>query len=36
VWHELGISAIHDPAAPGRYRGLEVTIVTADFGVRTR
>jgi uncharacterized protein YkwD len=35
-WRELGISAIHDPAAPGTYKGLEVTIVTADFGVRTK
>ena len=36
VWRELGVSAIHDRAAPGTYRGLEVTIVTADFGARTR
>lgn len=33
-WREVGISALHVDAAPGFYRGLEVTIVTADFGVR--
>jgi uncharacterized protein YkwD len=35
-WREIGVAAVHDPAAPGVYRGLEVTIVTADFGTRTR
>ena len=33
-WREIGISAVHVAAAPGDYRGLDVTIVTADFGVR--
>jgi uncharacterized protein YkwD len=33
-WREVGISALHVAAAPGFYKGLEVTIVTADFGVR--
>jgi uncharacterized protein YkwD len=33
-WREIGLSAVHTDAAPGAYRGLEVTIVTADFGVR--
>jgi uncharacterized protein YkwD len=33
-WREIGISAVHLQAAPGAYRGLEVTIVTTDFGVR--
>ena len=33
-WRDVGISALHVTAAPGFYRGLEVTIVTADFGVR--
>jgi uncharacterized protein YkwD len=33
-WREIGISALHVPAAPGVYKGLDVTIVTADFGVR--
>ena len=34
-WREVGVSAVHVAAAPGAYRGLEVTIVTADFGVRS-
>jgi uncharacterized protein YkwD len=34
-WREIGLSAVHVPAAPGVYGGGEVTIVTADFGVRT-
>ena len=33
-WREVGISAVHVTQAPGAYRGLDVTIVTADFGVR--
>jgi uncharacterized protein YkwD len=33
-WREIGLSALHTSAAPGTYRGLDVTIVTADFGVR--
>jgi uncharacterized protein YkwD len=33
-WREIGVSAIHVPAAPGVYNGLDVTIVTTDFGVR--
>ncbi|HEX6699453.1 MAG TPA: CAP domain-containing protein [Gaiellaceae bacterium] len=33
-WREIGLSAVHADAAPGTFRGLEVTIVTADFGVR--
>jgi uncharacterized protein YkwD len=33
-WREVGISAVHASAAPGTYNGLDVTIVTADFGVR--
>lgn len=33
-WREVGISAVHVPAAPGVFHGLSVTIVTADFGVR--
>jgi uncharacterized protein YkwD len=33
-WREIGISAVHVTAAPGAYHGLDVTIVTADFGVR--
>jgi uncharacterized protein YkwD len=33
-WREIGLSAVHLTAAPGTYGGREVTIVTADFGVR--
>ena len=33
-WREIGLSAVHVPSAPGAYGGREVTIVTADFGVR--
>jgi uncharacterized protein YkwD len=33
-WREIGISTLHVNAAPGFYQGLEVTLVTADFGVR--
>lgn len=33
-WREIGISAVHEAAAPGTYHGLSVTIVTTDFGVR--
>ncbi|MDX6487628.1 MAG: hypothetical protein QOK13_243, partial [Gaiellaceae bacterium] len=33
-WREIGLSAVHVQAAPGAFQGLDVTIVTADFGVR--
>jgi uncharacterized protein YkwD len=33
-WHEIGISAVHVPAAPGVFHDLEVTIITTDFGIR--
>lgn len=33
-WREIGLSAVHTASAPGSYSGMEVTIVTADFGVR--
>ena len=33
-WREVGLSAVHVASAPGTYSGREVTIVTADFGVR--
>jgi uncharacterized protein YkwD len=33
-WREIGVSAVHASAAPGVYKGLPVTIVTTDFGVR--
>lgn len=33
-WREIGVAAVHVTAAPGVYKGLDVTIVTTDFGVR--
>ena len=33
-WREIGLGAVHVLAAPGVYQGLDVTILTADFGVR--
>ena len=33
-WREVGLSAVHVRSAPGVFEGLEVTVVTADFGVR--
>jgi uncharacterized protein YkwD len=34
-WREIGVSAVHAVQAPGVFHGLEVTIVTTDFGVRS-
>jgi uncharacterized protein YkwD len=34
-WREIGLSAVHVTNAPGVYGGDEVSIVTADFGVRS-
>jgi uncharacterized protein YkwD len=33
-WREIGVSAVHVDAAPGVFKGLDVTILTTDFGVR--
>jgi len=33
-WREIGVAAVHADAAPGVFKGLDVTIVTTDFGVR--
>ena len=33
-WRQLGVGAVLAYAAPGVYRGADVTILTADFGVR--
>jgi uncharacterized protein YkwD len=33
-WRQIGISAVHATAAPGVFEGMEVTIITTDFGVR--
>ena len=35
-WRRIGLGAVHSPSAPGVYGGGPVTIVTADFGVRSR
>ena len=35
-WREIGLSAVHSSSAPRVFQGLEVTIVTADFGARVR
>jgi uncharacterized protein YkwD len=35
-WREIGLSAVHAPHAAGVYGGGPATIVTADFGARTR
>ena len=34
-YREVGVGAVYARAAPGVYGGLDVTIVTADFGVRS-
>jgi len=34
-WREIGLAAVHEVHAPGVYHGLDVTIVAADFGVRS-
>jgi uncharacterized protein YkwD len=33
-WREIGVAAVHATAAPGAFHGLDVTLVTTDFGVR--
>jgi uncharacterized protein YkwD len=33
-WRAIGLGAVHALAAPGVFRGLDVTVVTADFAVR--
>ena len=33
-WREIGVSAVRVADAPGTYKGLDVTIITTDFGVR--
>jgi len=35
-WREIGLSAVKATAAPGVFSGLDVTIITANFGVRSR
>ena len=35
-WREIGLAAVHSDSAPGTYHGLGVTIMTADFGARSK
>jgi uncharacterized protein YkwD len=35
-WREIGLAAVHVPAAPGTFGDRETTVVTADFGTRTK
>ena len=34
AWREVGLGAVRALGAPGVYDGLDVTLLTADFGVR--
>jgi uncharacterized protein YkwD len=34
AWRDVGVGAVQALGAPGVYHGLDVTIVTVDFGVR--
>ncbi len=35
-WREIGLVAVHSTRAPGVYGGRPATVVTADFGARSR
>ena len=35
-WREIGIGAVHSTNAPGLFGGRPATVVTADFGARSR
>ena len=35
-WREIGLGAVHTTSGPGVYGGRPATIVTADFGARSR
>ena len=35
-YREIGVSALHSAAAGGSFGGIELTMITADFGARTR
>jgi uncharacterized protein YkwD len=35
-WRDIGLSAVHSTSAPGVYGNRAATIVTADFGVRSK
>jgi uncharacterized protein YkwD len=34
AWRDVGLGAVRALSAPGVYQGLDVTILTADFGTR--
>jgi uncharacterized protein YkwD len=34
-WREVGLGAVKVENAPGFYLGRDVTVITADFGVRS-
>jgi uncharacterized protein YkwD len=34
-WRQIGLAAVHSSSAPDAYKDMAVTIVTADFGVRS-
>jgi uncharacterized protein YkwD len=36
AFREIGVSAVHAAGASGAFHGDEITVVTADFGVRSR
>lgn len=33
-WRQIGIASVHATAAPGVYHGLDITVITTDFGIR--
>ena len=33
-WRQIGIASVSAPHAPGAFKGLDVTVITTDFGVR--
>jgi uncharacterized protein YkwD len=35
-WREIGLGAVHDTSSSGEFGGSPVTVITADFGSRTR
>jgi uncharacterized protein YkwD len=35
TWRQMGLAMVTSPSAPGVYDGLDVTVVAADFGVRS-
>ena len=35
TWRQLGLASVSAPSAPGIFNNVAVTVVTADFGVRS-